>query len=113
MAKEEFEQRLREFFEHYDEKKLKIVPKIAKKLHRHEELIMNHLHKKYGTGKAREVSEEELREEDRKRREQESGVSEQAAQADEASEEEPREEESEDEEAGIEDEEDPDEKKKE
>ncbi len=79
MAKEEFEQRLQEFFEQYDEKKLRIVPKIAKKLHRHEELIMNHLHKKYETGKARNVSEEELREEDRVRRERESGVSESSA----------------------------------
>lgn len=76
MAKEEFEQRLRDFFENYDERKLNIVPKIAKKLHRHEELIIDHLHKKYQTGKARDLSEEELREEDRLRREKESGVSE-------------------------------------
>ncbi|MFB6258759.1 MAG: hypothetical protein ABEH38_08700 [Flavobacteriales bacterium] len=73
MAKEAFEQRLREFFETYDERKLKLVPKIAKKLHKHEELIINHLHHKYNTGKARNVSEEELREEDRIRRKKESG----------------------------------------
>lgn len=71
MAIEAFEKRLREFFEEYDQKKLKLVPKIAKKLHRHEELIMNHLHQKYNTGMARNVSEEELREEDRLRREKE------------------------------------------
>ncbi len=81
MAKEAFEQRLQEFFETYDERKLNLVPKIAKKLHRHEELIMNHLHKKYQTGKARNVSEEELREEDRIRREKESGVSEEQEKA--------------------------------
>lgn len=71
MAIEAFEKRLREFFEEYDQRKLKLVPKIAKKLHRHEELIMNHLHQKYNTGMARNVSEEELREEDRLRREKE------------------------------------------
>ena len=108
MAKEAFEQRLREFFEHYDEKKLKIVPKIANKLHRHEELIMNHLHKKYETGKARNVSEEELREEDRQRREKESGVAEQEPQDEHEADEDPSED-PEDEEARVEDEEESDE----
>lgn len=79
MGKEAFEQRLREFFENYDEKQLKLVPKIANKLHAHEELIMNHLHKKYETGKARNVSEEELKEEDRERRQNEKGASEEQA----------------------------------
>lgn len=92
MAKEAFEQRLREFFETYDEKKLKIVPKIAKKLHRHEELIMNHLHKKYQTGQARDMTEEELREEDRQRREKENGGSESAESQEEAEAEESEEE---------------------
>ncbi len=110
MAKEEFEQRLREFFEQYDEKKLKVVPKIARKLHRHEELLMNHLHKKYNTGKARNVSEEELREEDRKRREKESGVSESQAGAQEESSEEEDEGELEDEKSSEEEEDEEEEK---
>ncbi len=87
MGKEEFERRLREFFQEHDERKLKIVPKIVRKLYPHEELIMNHLHQRYNTGLARNVSEEELRDEDRIRRERE-GEIEPAAETSEASSEE-------------------------
>lgn len=94
MGKEEFERRLREFFQEHDERKLKIVPKIVRKLYPHEELIMNHLHQRYNTGLARNVSEEELRDEDRIRREREGEIEPSAETSEASSEEEEAKEES-------------------
>ncbi len=74
MGKQEFQQKLVDFFKEHDKYKVTLVPGIVKRFHKHELLIMNHLHKKYNTGEARDVSEEELKEEDIARRHEEGEV---------------------------------------